>query len=285
MLKGNSVAGLHLKYISEKEKFFDVVILKKQKTQINIYNTNTNIDSIAKISKQIGQIPACLSIEGKGILLKKIDSSEKNNNQQILDKFFPNAVEENFYIQKTEIDDEETFIAIARKSIIDSIIQELYSQNIWIIDLTFGPFNLNRIIPLFSGKYNEIILPETIINLNNDRIGNIEKKFTEGDYNYLIENERIDASILLPYASALKYYIFNVNNELVIKQIKNKKNEFKFKMFFKFYSKSILAGIFLILLINYLLFDGFDKKNKLLNDQYNKNEYLLNKIDKLSKEL
>ena len=98
----NSVfASVEIVINSEKERIYNFVLVKYINNKIKILEKQpelTNFNELLKFLKK--KYPVIITLNGKGILIKKIAVNSKLKNEEIFRQVFPNAKLDDFYIQK-----------------------------------------------------------------------------------------------------------------------------------------------------------------------------------------
>ena len=286
-LKAKSITGIRIKISPEGKCIFDFVKLVKTKSILNKQDEKIELESIDELIEKIDKkSPISISVEGKGVIYKKIENAETLTDQQIIVNLLPNAVASNFYIQKRIVENNEIFVAVVRKQVIDEMIDTFQKNNLHIIDLTFGPFSLQNIVDLLNKPFEKYQLANSIVTVKNKTITNIIRTDESVDTTYEIGGGKLDQHTLLPYASAIKYFLPSETEETqLVPKIGLMLENFIYKQLFRVAFKAVLILFFCILLLNFLLFDLANNKLKILSEQYNQNEYLLNMITELSSSL
>jgi len=152
-----------------------------------------------------------------------------------------------------------------------------------IIDLSLGPFNMVVVDQLIPAANNVFLSQQDLISINEGIIIDITKKPTEKTINYQLAEQTINSLEILPYANAIMYFsALHTESQHLTDAVQKNKEELKYKLIIKQFGKVVLGFLFTLLLINYLLFDHQDKKNKELNEQFRRNEFMISKISELS---
>lgn len=286
LLKGNTSVGIHI-YIDENSNYdMSLLILQKKKSKLEILNTNISISNIEDLKEHIpANKPVYLAIDGKGIIHKKVNSSGEIDAKTALSLVLPNAVAEDFLIEINEINSEKTFVSLARKESINEIISELSKAEIKIHEIYLGCFSLNHSIGLFGRDYQEIQIPNYKVDVNENRISGIEK--VENNYNetsFAIGDSFVSDKAIVAFSLALSHFI-DIEYEQELPQINENKSNYLYRNLFIISGWSILAFLFTILLVNYLMFDYYNKKSNDLSYKVGQNKDLLAQLDTLSSQI
>mgnify|MGYP001114818814 CR=1 FL=1 len=204
------------------------------------------------------------------------------NNEQILSKniptagisedrlvktAFPTIVLQDFYIEILK-NDTTSFIAICRKDVIDTLIQEYAAKGICVIDFSLGNLAVKNVQSYI--QESQISTSNACIILENNKIETIEIK-TPLQEIYQINGLEVPNKYVLSFAGILSYY----SNELHTYSSTLKKrltNIYKQQRFFALGLKYSLGFLFITLLINFLVFSSYQRKVSELQTEVSINE-------------
>jgi len=285
-LKGNTSVGIHI-YIDENSNYdMSLLILQKKKSKLEILNTRTSLSNIDELKEYIpANKPIYLAIDGKGIIHKKINSSGEIDDKTALSFVLPNAVVEDFLIETNEINSEKTFVSLARKEGVNEIINTLSKAEIKVHEIYLGCFSLNHSIALFDRDYQLIQIPNYKIDISEKKIYAIEK--IENNFNeksFSIGNSFVSDKAIVAFSLALSHFI-DVEYEQKLPQVNENKDNYLYRNLFIISGWSILVFLFTMLLVNFLLFDYYNKKSNDLSYKVGQNKDLLAQLDTLSSQI
>ncbi len=204
------------------------------------------------------------------------------NNEQILSKniptagisedrlvktAFPTIVLQDFYVEILK-NDTTSFIAICRKDVIDTLIQEYAAKGICVIDFSLGNLAVKNVQSYI--QESQIFTSNACIILENNKIETIEIK-TPLQEIYQINGLEVPNKYVLSFAGILSYY----SNELHTYSSTLKKrltNIYKQQRFFALGLKYSLGFLFITLLINFLVFSSYQRKVSELQTEVSINE-------------
>jgi hypothetical protein len=204
------------------------------------------------------------------------------NNEQILSKniptagisedrlvktAFPTIVLQDFYVEILK-NDTTSFIAICRKDVIDTLIQEYAAKGICVIDFSLGNLAVKNVQSYI--QESQISTSNACIILENNKIETIEIK-TPLQEIYQINGLEVPNKYVLSFAGILSYY----SNELHTYSSTLKKrltNIYKQQRFFALGVKFSLGFLFITLLINFLVFSSYQRKVSELQTEVSINE-------------
>lgn len=280
-IKGNKVRGVHLEITKSGEFRYTVVDVVKRKSKIEIENKKEGVGnfedeiSLFKDSKT----PICLSIEGRGIIHKKNYAAPGKSNENIIENIIPNSNIDDFIIQEYDSETGIQYISIAKKEIITQLEKTIPKNNIY--SLIIGGFNLSTISAI--NNTNNIDIPGQSISFENNKVVEIKRQNnTETDIR--IGDELINTKFLPAYANALSFFIEDDSiNEVP------ESSEYKKEILAGIAFKKVLFGaltlFFIVLLVNFFVFDHYNNKKNFLSGSVNNSEHLLNKLSVLKEEL
>ena len=279
-IKGTKSLGVDLFINTDGSLDINCVILKQKRNKVSIEQKFTGLKSLKNLnSKDFKGLPVSLSVDGRGILFKKLEKKQGLNRLQQL---LPNAKESDFYSQHISAGDNAVFVSAVRRDVIDPILDELKANDNYIVNLSIGPFaiaNLAGIIEsnttLFTSKY-QVSFTEDIIH-SIVRIN--ESKFL----NFKIGDEEIYTEELLAYASALDFYIHS--DESSNDKINEFRTEYALKKLFSVAGWSVLVFFLVLLLVNSMYFSKYNERFNDLSFSYSQNKELFRKLDTLRSEL
>jgi len=279
-IKGKKAGGLVYKILPNGNISFSIVIAKLEKGNISIESGQTNIDDPKDVLKFIGsQIPLVILVDGKGVIHRKV---EKSDGPEWLRTVLPNANKEDFFVQHCEASENSVFVSIARKDLLKCITDELINLGLKPVDLLLGPFCVEQIIPFLDIKNNELKIDEYKLIVEENKIidysandnSEVQSEIRMGD-------ENIEADKLLPFAAAFRYF-FHLpilgNDENMLAKIKD---DFLWGRFFKMAGLSALIFSFSLLLVNFLLFDHFNKNYQDVSAIFESNKVIIREADSL----
>ncbi|HAF28406.1 MAG TPA: hypothetical protein DCG75_05095 [Bacteroidales bacterium] len=279
MVRGSKALGIDLYINSDGSYNISCMILSKQKNKLSIEKKITDIKQIEDLQdKSLKGLPVCLSIDGKGILFKRVEKDEK---QKLINQILPNAKETDFFLQKMDSTDNSIFIAAVRKEILDSLIESFTKIDVFITNLYLGPFALKNIVEIIST--DEFYTNHYKVKRVDNSIFSIDKNSESKLVSYKLGDDEIYAEDMQVYSSALGFFI-DFSDENVFEKVNTSKTEFLFKQLFTIFGWFVLAFFFVLLMTNYMFFSQFNKKLNSINFSYNQNLEMIKKLDTLKNE-
>ncbi|SEK30104.1 Fimbrial assembly protein (PilN) [Aquimarina amphilecti] len=248
ILLGNKIQSVQIRLDGDQKDFNFIELHKKKKSIsiINRYSTKSFEDLITKLSKNK---PVILSITGQGILSKKV-KNEKGFQSKILFNADPNDFYWNEYIEEEEI-----YVSVARKDIIDKEIALFDKVQIPIIDFTVGPFISTSVKPLI--EEDTIHTDTTTLYFEKESLLDFEQKKGQDVLEYVVGDEIIFNTDILGFASTLNYLYPNDKIISETSLIASRREEFRYKKAFNIVGVFTLSFFLVSLLLSYILLGNY----------------------------
>ncbi len=272
MFKPKSAAGLEVILMPDGSYQLHLVLLKKQQSTLVTVLQKKDILSIAEIKQLIDpKVPLNVIINGKGIIHRKVHSNENDSANTLLNKLLPNANPEDFVIQKTPVNTEEAIVSVIRVNSLNELLQQFIDHQLTNISACFiGPFVVNNLLPLLDPALfdNEHLhINNFKLQVKEQQIHNIEVSSTPLPDQIRIGNDLLPCQLLIPFAAALTGFTGETQDIVSSGLLNRLKEEFQQKQKFELRSWSFLITIFLILIINYFVFNNYWSKNREMTAQ------------------
>lgn len=197
-------------------------------------------------------IPVCLSLNGRGILHRKITETGNDVRKSVL-SVLPDAKADDFFFQEHH-SGTSIFVSLIRKKLLHEVL-EIFRNDGWsVISLILGPFSVGKLLPLID-------LPARSLKLGAHNIKCEDNLITEYSYeknNYgreliKVDSELLEVNFLVAYASALQL-LAGHTTELHVEEVDAAKNEVIHKRIFRSVAIGVLVFFLLALVVNFFLF-------------------------------
>ena len=275
LLKAKKVAGVEV-LLSAGTELYNVVIVEKKNDKVQIVTSEQGLTAEEFKHKIDKNIPLYLSVDGKGVLHKKVSFDSNENKAQLLAKVLPGADEQQFYIQSAG-----EFVSVLRRDVLDVVITEFKKSGYFIVGTALGPFALNSILTLVENKVLGTSLYQ--LQINDAKIHALDKA-EASLLKVNIADEQLSASAVVAFASALNYFV-NSDSFFDAEIVQSSANDFKEKRKFVVGGISVLVFFFILMLVNFLVYDSLKNSNNELEAQFKMQEENFNKSEQLKKEL
>lgn len=286
LIKGDTAAGVEAEILPEGGLRINYAVLKKTKASLGIISSGVEVmGKDALPSSVTTALPLCLSITGKGVISKKTSLSENENESSLLHKVLPNANPEDFYLQKTGLENNEAIISVLRKATADELISHFKNAGYFVVSVSFGPASLAGILPWinFSGD-SSVNINGHILQIHNGELSgySFDKKNEIDEVG--IGGEKMDERCAIAFASASGYFI-SKGEAVLIPEITGQQQEFRHRKIFQMAGWAALIIFFSSLLLNFFLFSHYNSRAQELNAKVFKSRDELAGIASLQGEL
>lgn len=285
MIKKRLIYGLtysaieHNTDIDNKEAFTLLSLFKKDKELI-IKNRNRYSD-LEKLFSFLKQQHVFLIVNNHQVLSKETDVIN-NSPELIVKNAFPSIALSDFYyeVYTTET---SSFVSISRKEFIDNLISKYEKNQVSIIGFSLGTLVIQNVLSFIN--YDEVCTSSSILKIKNHQLERIEKTVEYKDVNYSVNDLEVTNKELLPLGGILSYYL-EKNNQLGLhKKNKELKDDYFQKQLFFIVLKTGLAFLFLVLLLNFLVFNHYYSENNKLITEVQLNENYKSQLLKLQNQI
>lgn len=263
----------HIKYGSlygaiEHQKYEDgeklaLLLLKKKKNEFEIEKQN-QFNSFNEIIKSINKEQHLYLIVNNNHVLSKSITKILNENKAVLSAF-PAIKIKDFYYEVLQLET-MTHVSICRKEYINELMHSYKNQHINIIGFSLGNSIIGTIIPFISNSTFTTSNASIVANAND--LVSIEFKNNATEIPYIVNGITISNNYMLSLAGIIKYYT-NQNTTIANFREDNllSSKSYTQKRFFNIGLKIGLGLLFLLLFINFILFDFYNNKITILTEK------------------
>ncbi len=290
IIAGNTAAGVEIILLPDEKYEINVVVLKKDKSILTTEKQYQGLTNFEELAKTVGtKLPIVLLLNGKGIIHKKVSINGNDTETSLLNKVLPNAKMNEFTIQQTDISSEQAFISIIRYDVLNEVIEELKKNKLGSISNCFlGSFVINGLLPFI----NEQLINSELLTVSNYQFQIREQQITDitivesadTSSSMQIGTDSVPQTLIFAFAAAFSYFTGNNGGISNAEQVTHLIKEFNQRKRFEFFGVGLLVTTFVILIINFFVFNYYWNKNKDLNPQLVQNDAALKRYDLLKKE-
>lgn len=286
MIRGTSVQGVSVHLQQSGEALCSALLLKRVKNNIVAENTAEGKPLSEIIPSLSKSQPLCLTIDGRGIIHKKVQATPDTRLPDLLQQVLPNATLADFYVQKTRVDDTQVIVSLCRKDVLSDILREFETVRLFVVRLYLGPFAVKNILSLMDDPPAEILVPGYLLFHQNGVLTSFERTDREvrNLVPYKVSDEGVLPGSLCLYASCLAFFMA-IRDESRDEKIRQSEDEFYYKRMLQVIGTGLVGFLFAALLVNFLVFDNYRKKEQELSSQVSLNNDLLSQLDTLRGEL
>ena len=273
----NKLAAVTVLIKGKDSVLFHVVLLEKSKGEIIIREEKQNIPEIKELIEFIPKdYPVILNIEGWGVLIKK---AEFDSNGEIKGAVVPNN--NDFTVFPYQINENKGFVAIIRTELLEQIELDIGEQFKDCIYISVGPFDVIQLFNVLNLSGNCIIGSWEIL-FDQGAIKEIKSSHHEKTDIYSIGSETISSNNVLGLAIGIKLLSGNWDADELNK---DRIADYAYKKLMFITGWSFLILLFLGLLVNYFLFDHYNKVYNRISGEYQLNESILEQLKQSESEL
>lgn len=258
-------------------------VLQKKKNAISVSDSGktSNISDILKLSKKI-VAPISIVITGKGVIIKKILFSENDSLalKDLTKQYLPTIQPEEFYIQFYKSSHQSGHLSICRKEQVNELVRQFSQEKSECVNIYIGPLVVNA-LSVITSAYNKLSASVYQLGLVNGVIETIQP-FNSNDIVPLQADDfKVEVGQLISFASGFSYLtqqtiFISENGEIT--SLSSKHAE---KLKLKIVLLVFIAFLFLISVINSLLFFRKFEEDNLLKTELNLYESKHEKITQL----
>lgn len=227
--------------------------LKRKKKELVPYNQGSADTFDTLISEIQGQKHIYLIVNNEQVLTKKV-SNTHTTSERLVKMAFPNISLSDFYY-KIYTNENDAFVAISRKIVIDDIIEQYAARKISVVNFSLGSLSLEKLTDFI--EEDSIHSSNASLSFQEGKITKLEKWKAE-DEEYTINDLKVSNNHVLSLAGIIDYYSGRTSDDEVQKQLQKEYNQ---KRFFDLGFKFALGFLFCALLINFLVFSNYQNKD------------------------
>jgi hypothetical protein len=274
------VVGVYIQIRQDESSLCQCVVLEKKKGSLHIIGKEES--PLSKLAEVISiKIPLCLIIDGKGVLQRECNSAQ--DDQELILQAFPNVNPSEYYVQATEQLDTINYACFARKDIIDDIFANLIAQGFSIINVSLGALSFANVVPIKeSGRVTAFPYE---INLSNGSILGIKRIKEAKTALSLIGEESIPAEKVLALSAAFGYFSTGALREMQSDVVRGALMNYSYLKIIKKGGFALAIFLFLLLLVNFLIFSSQRDKQQQLFAELGQYETTAKQLETYKKEI
>jgi hypothetical protein len=266
----NQAAGVSIHINNDGSLAVSTCLVTVQDNQLEIGKKAPDLKAIDELKTQLpAKSYIALNLSGKGILHKKIDKIIEVN-QNNFNLILPNGNPADFYIQNF-ISGEHSFVSIIRKADADKWISGLEAMGFIPLMLSLGPFPVQNIISQLNVYDQEITFNGNVIQRDeqSDWKSYRYEEAALSPFALKVELENIHETLVAPYAAAFQLVLAS-KLDAIHADVSTLEGTFNQKLAdnkLKVQGFMTLAVLFVLLLINFVLFSWLGSSNTQLAAQ------------------
>ncbi|MBO9675248.1 MAG: hypothetical protein J7577_17505 [Sphingobacteriaceae bacterium] len=282
------ILGIELTLLQNETYRCGYAVVTRKGDNIDAADYHTIEGNLVKVLERIPRkYPVALSINGKGIIHKLIKGIGTEN-KDLFRTAFSSVEQKDFYVQET-LSNDRAWVSIVRQTFVDDIVGKLQSSGLNVYMLSLGALPVISIWELLSGAREGFSVNGHQFEVSAE--GNItEYRYQEGteDKGSLkLGNTKLKSKLLVPYALAFQLFL---HDKLSVIKVENEQVDQRFKDFLERSKLKKTAGIFVFVLLGFLLISFFalthyNAENVKLNQQVGALTATADQSDLLKKEI
>lgn len=260
---------------------YSILILKKKKNEFIVENKKQASD-LNEITKTIPKGQHLFLIINDNQVLSKLIYPELNEDKA-LQKGFPNIKISDFYYEITQLEN-ATYISICRKEYIQTLVDTYKELKISIVGFSLGNNSAPQLVPYLESR--NVSTSNATLAITNSLITSIDLKVQIEQKPYTINGIEVSNNYSLCLAGIITYF---TNNRISLNNFKNYNTsllkDFTQKRIFSLGLKTGIAILFISLLVNFLVFDYYNKQIDTLTQKTQINQAQKEQLLQLNKQL
>lgn len=261
-LTGSVVAGVEV-HLNGPQTIYRCVILKRSGNKVKTEKVSADFHSLAELSGFCNDnVPVILVITGKGVITRFLPEGPGTEPHQLLRKVLPDISVADFFCSLVPLSDTSTIVSMVRRDAVKEVLDELHQRSS--VVQGFAGAGVVHQLPVFHSEQHEIHAGNYLLSSENGILTSVKNSSEIFDEEINIGGENIPARAVLACAAALKGILFRLNEFSGSVAFIPKANEaFYQKQALRFTMKAALAGLLMVLGINYAMFSHY--RNELGN--------------------
>lgn len=280
--------GLELRMQADGSYLGKVCAVSVRKNLLNIDQKVEVAGTLDTILKKIPRDrPLAVTLTGKGILTRKI-AGGTGDEERLLNEAFPNIKTDQFYVQDFE-GEEGVFVTVVRKDVADTVLAAFDREGLAVLTITAGPFVLSHILPQLNTYDNEICIDGHLIHYTKDwKWENYRfESGREAEFPFKIGIEPLAEGFLTSYATAFQFALRDRLQPVILRvpAVEETLGEFDQKQRFNLRLSVVLGSLFILLLVNFLLYSYYNSENERLLSKVSQTSASMDGIQQLEKQI
>jgi len=264
--------------VCKKKSTYDISYYQmlKKGSSVDLCYFQEGLNSFDEIDAQSEKYPAILCVQGTGLVQRMMSGSYVDIKQNI-----PNITMEEYLIELDETNPEEKLVALCRKEQVEAILCEDSLMRIPVHHVSLGFVGISRYLQLFAKEISCFEFEGNTIYFGEDKILEIRKNKTSSVTEYFFAGKNRKASEVLALAAGLTYFTGKTWNTFQLDGINEKIKEYTASKLSTFMLSYFGAALFVLLLINFLVFDYYHTKHNELEINSQELTAIQNEISRL----
>lgn len=230
--------------------------MQKKGSSVDICFFQEGLKSFSEIEAQSGKYPTILCVQGTGLVQRIMSGSYTD-----IKKNIPNINIDEYLIELDETNPGEKLVALYRKEQVEALMCEDSLMRIPVHDISLGFVGVSRYLQLFAKGIDCFEFEGSMIYFGEDKVLEIRKNKTSPDIEYSFAGKNRKASEVLALAAGLTYFTGKTWNTFQLDGINERISEYTASKLSTFILSYFGATLFVLLLINFLVFDHYHSEH------------------------
>ncbi len=267
------VAGIDIHLLPDGGMLFFGAQLKlaggKVKTVKNIHRVKDVKELKGTISEKV---PLSVSMNGHGVMMRKI---APGNNSNLISNILPGSNPNDFLYTIHKINEQEQIAFIIRKSKVEETIGLFETAGLRIISLSLGTEGVENILPFIDRSKQTLSTLTLAIDVSDQKVVSVRN--TDKSEDQLFKEIRIGDQVFrksesIGVGNALNLLhkpADSIGSNISTSGISHLQKDYVYYKLFQFTKWTVMASTLALLLINFVVFNYYFKKNKKLTEMNN----------------
>jgi Tfp pilus assembly protein PilN len=279
LASGTQATGLEVIFIADGGVLLNYVSVKKRGRVISVLNSE-RYDSINEFAKAANRrFPVYLSFDGKGILHRNNfptdgradvrDWSGPVNNPDVME-------------QSVELVNGDQIRSYTRRDRVDEVTVQLSEHGFMVLETILGPFACSAIAEsgneeatIRTAYYDMVFSDRRLVSMSKSDSVNVESVFA-------VDNRDISLNYLVAFSNSLCHFTGFFDEAPDNPKLILTREGYTYKSLIERGKIPFLAGCFVILLVNYVVFDHYRSANMGMRNEIARNSAEIEGYEKLS---
>jgi Tfp pilus assembly protein PilN len=250
-------AGIEAQF-SGGEIIYHFILLKRNRNKVSVEKKITAVTDTKKICAELKKdIPVSLVITGRSVLGRKVECDVSISTSSLLGKVLPGSPLKDLYLQRFTINDESVFCAVARRDLVDPLLDRLKQQQISVVKCTLGVFPVGNLKEKSGKQADDFSFGKHRMRFSNDHLEEIQFVNEEAEMDdFAVGEENIESNLLPSFVAALEL-LKGTQVDAGLERLTEAKEELRQRFMLKRVAMTFLSIVLLVLTFNYFAFSHY----------------------------
>lgn len=271
------IAGVTVVFKNRDEMIFHAVVLNRKSNQLEISAQKTGMTSFEELKDFLpAKCPIVLNIEGWGVLVKQ---GEREMRSKPNGGYLPdNNKDFEYFVYEQE---SAPFVSIVRKEMLNKVLEDFFRRGFNLGGVAAGPLSIDVLISSLEME-GRLLVGNWAVQVNRHEIVEVAMLQEAEVSHFDIEGESISSLVIGAYSLAVKYASGLIEDEGVNESLSS---GFAYRRLSFLVGAFVSVLLFLGLIINFMLFEKYNRELDLVNRDYLNREGLILELKNVEEEL